>query len=273
MITAAFTCTGPYAILIMLGIKRVENRSVMPVPCKGRCAVSCSKSFNAAEYGNFIQWASTHLPPEDFEQIPAWADVKDWPGKVIGCCDYSARTSSAAESWNEGYPYWWDLSEVVCFDHPIPCRGNVGMWQMPPDIAAQVTAADSLAQCVGTKIATAADAERLFRLAVPIAGNVEGFFVLPLDAERCALSEPILVSLGDPTTTVVQPGEVFAAALKLDAKAMILAHNHPSGNPTPSVQDREMTNAVVALGDRLGVKILDHIVLGGDSHVSLMSAI
>ena len=45
MITSAFTCTGPYAILIMLGIKRVENRSAMPVPGKGRCAVSCSKRF------------------------------------------------------------------------------------------------------------------------------------------------------------------------------------------------------------------------------------
>ena len=39
MITSAFTCTGPYAVLIMLGIKRVENRSMMPVPAKGRCAV------------------------------------------------------------------------------------------------------------------------------------------------------------------------------------------------------------------------------------------
>jgi len=42
MISLAFTCTGSYAILIMLGIKRVENRSVMPVPSKGRCAASCS---------------------------------------------------------------------------------------------------------------------------------------------------------------------------------------------------------------------------------------
>lgn len=44
MITSAFTCTRPSAVLVMLGIKRVENRSEMPVMLKGRCAVSCSKS-------------------------------------------------------------------------------------------------------------------------------------------------------------------------------------------------------------------------------------
>jgi len=268
MISSAFTCTGPYAILIMLGIKRVENRSVLPVPSKGRCAVSCSKSFNAAEYGEFVRWASRHLPSEDFERIPVWADVKDWPGKIVGCCDYAARAGREPyqgvprETWDEGYSFWWDLSAVVCFDHPLPCRGNVGMWQMPPALAAQVTAADKLAQSVGAKIATAADAEKLFRLVIPVAGNVEGFFVLPLDADRRVLSEPILVSLGDPTTTVVQPGEVFAAALKLDAKAIILAHNHPSGDPSPSIQDRALTEVISRLGGELNIRVVDHFVIG-----------
>ena len=91
MITSAFTCTGPYAVLIMLGIKRVENRGMMPMPAKGRCAVSCSKSFSKEEYGDFVQWASRALPLEDFERIPAWGDVKDWAGKIVGACDYEAR--------------------------------------------------------------------------------------------------------------------------------------------------------------------------------------
>ena len=54
MITSAFTCTGSYAVLIMLGIKRVENRGACPKPAKGRCAVSFSKSFCKEEYGNFL---------------------------------------------------------------------------------------------------------------------------------------------------------------------------------------------------------------------------
>ena len=66
MISYAFTCTGPYALLIMLGIKRVENRSAAPEPRQGRCAISCSKSFCKGEYGNFVQWASQALSEEDF---------------------------------------------------------------------------------------------------------------------------------------------------------------------------------------------------------------
>jgi len=271
MTTNAFTCTGPYAILIMLGIKRVENRSVMPVPSKGRCAVSCSKSFNAAEYGNFIQWASKHLPSDDFERIPAWADVKDWPGKVVGCCDYASRPESARyrgvprEAWDEGYAYWWDLSEVVCFDQPISCRGNVGMWQMPSALAAKVNAADSLASCVGVKIVTVEDAERLFRRAIPIVSGNEGLFVLPMNEERCVLAEPILVSVGEPTTATVQAGDVFGVALKLGASAVILAHNHPSGNVSPSLQDRVMTDSLRQLGEAIGVTVLDHLILGTDA--------
>ena len=106
MIANVFTCTGPYALLIMLGIKRVENRSAAPEPRQGRCAISCSKSFCKEEYGNFVQWASQALPEEDFDLIPAWSDVKDWPGKTrmaTSCstsifCHEQARMRSAAAS-------------------------------------------------------------------------------------------------------------------------------------------------------------------------------
>ena len=285
MITSAFTCTGPYAILVLLGIKLVENRSAMPVPARGRCAISCSKSFCKEEYGEFVRWASRALKPEEFETIPAWNEVKDWPGKVVGCCDYEARKAvtgmsppradgigaecqtpraSSLISWNEGYPYWWNLSEVVAFDRPIPCRGNVGMWRMSDALAAQVTATDRLTQSVGERIASVADAAELFRLAVPVADGSEGFFVLPLDEERRVLAEPILVSLGTSSvTTVVQPGEVFGAALKADAKAVVVAHNHPSGDATPSVQDRELTVVLKRLGETLGVTVLDHLIITG----------
>ena len=284
MTTHAFTCTGPYAILIMLGIKRVENRSALPVPAKGRCAVGCSKSFCKEEYGNFVQWASRALSPEDFALIPAWNDVKDWPGTIVGVCDYAARgrndlvLESVSEAapyrrstgvWDVGLAYWWDLSNVVCFERPLPCRGNVGMWQMPSDLAVRVSAADLLVQNIGVKIATAADAERLFRRTLPITGGREGFFVLPLDAECRTLSEPVLVSLGDPTTTVIQPGEVFAVAFRTGAASVVLAHNHPSGDPTPSLQDRQLTDALVGIGGRLGIRVVDHLVIGATEFKSI----
>ena len=276
MIARAFTCTGPYAVLIMLGIKRVENRNMMPVPERGRCAVGCSKSFCKEEFGRFVQWASANLAAEDFERLPSWGDVKDWPGKIVGACDYAARMQSEpGEPWNEGYPYWWDLSEVVSFDRPIPCRGNVGMWLLPSALSEQVTAADLQERSVGEVIATAEDAVRVFRAAIPIAGKNEGFFVLPLDAERRALAAPILVSLGESTTTTVDPGEVFSAALQVGAKAIIVAHNHPSGDTTPSSEDIVVTKKLIAASELLEVFLLDHIVLGasgsdgGNGYVSV----
>ena len=260
MITSAFTCTGPYAILIMLGIKRVENRGSLPVPAKGRCAVSCSKSFCKEEFGEFVQWASKALTAKQFESLPAWNDVKDWPGRIVGTCDYVADDKPEV-MWYEGFKYWWHLSNVVCFDSPIPCRGNIGIWQMPLRLSAAVSAADSLGQSVGSVIATQEDAERVFRAAIPIAGGNEGFFVLPLDDGRRALSVPILVALGESTTTTVDPGEVFSAALQDGAKAIIVAHNHPSGNLMPSEQDKRLTAELKRLGEELGVICLDHLIL------------
>ena len=286
MITSAFTCTGPYAVLIMLGIKRVENRSAMPVPAKGRCAVSCSKSFCKEEYGNFLQWAAHALPEEEFERIPAWGDVKEWPGKIVGACDYEARGrndlrlegDNAARSviapyqWDEGYAYWWDLSEVACFDQPIPCRGNVGMWQMPDPLAMQVTAADVLARCVGEQVATAEDAARLFHAAVPIVGACEGFFMLPLDDTGRVLSAPVLVSLGAQTgMAAVDLGEVFREALKAGARSIVVAHNHPSGDLTPSMADIAMTAKLREAGNLLGVSLLDHLILGLDSKFAIVN--
>ena len=274
MITSAFTCTGPYAILIMLGIKRVENRNVLPMPSKGRCAISCSKSFTKEEYGEFVRWAALNLPSDEFETIPAWNEVKDWPGKIVGTCDYSSRSrndlvlNNGGEpngkiTWDEGYGYWWGLSEVVCFERPIPCRGNVGMWQMPPMLATQVSAADFLSRQIGERIAAAEEAARIFRAALPIVRESEGFFVLPLDENRRVLAEPVLVSLGTSSvTTSVQPSEVFSAALAVGAKSIIVAHNHPSGNLTPSLQDRQLTTVLASLGEQLGVKLLDHFIIG-----------
>ena len=277
MLTSAFTCTGPYAVLIMLGIKRVENRGAMPVPAMGRCAVGCSKSFCKEEYGNFVQWAAHALSEEEFERIPAWGDLMDWPGKIVGACDYEARgrndlrlegggarpRRSAALPWDEGYAYWWDLSEIACFDEPIPCRGNVGMWQMPDALAAKVMRADARARSIGVKVSTTADAVHVFREAIPIAGEREGFFVLPLDAARRTLSAPILVSLGaDHGTAVVDAGDVFREALKVGAEAMIVAHNHPSGDLRPSRADVVLTKTLEELATLMNVRLIDHLIEG-----------
>ena len=284
MIPTAFTCTGPYVILILCGIKRTENRNMLPEPREGRAAISCSKSFGKEEYGQVIAWASVNLPPEDFENLPSWREVKDWPGKIVGVCDYKARARGTRaptvdeggqrEAWDEGYPYWWDLSNVVRLPEPIPCRGNVGMWQMPSDLAEKVSAAEC---ALNSRIGTADDAYPLFRAAIPIAGEQEGFFVLPIDAERRPIGLPVLVSLGHTRgTTTVDLGEVFRVAFKAQADAIIVAHNHPSGDPTPSKADLQITKALQSAAQLLGVKFLDHLILAspdceeGRGYVSVM---
>ena len=207
--------------------------------------------------------------------IPSWKDICEWPGKIVGACDYSSRKRDdlvltdgderdKKVNWDEGYDYWWDLSQVVAFDHPIPCRGNVGMWQLPSALAAHVTAVDRLACLVGERIASSEDAAELFRLAMPIAGVNEGFFVLPMTESRCILAEPVLVSIGDASTTTVDPGEVFSAALQVGAKAIVVAHNHPGGDITPSAQDYELTNQLKCLGTKIGVEVLDHLIVSGE---------
>ena len=240
-----------------------------PSPSEGRAAISCSKSFCKEEYGQFVAWASVHLPPEDFEKIPAWHKVKDWSGKIVGVCDYkargrndlrldgddSARAGRVPYQWDEGYAYWWDLSNVVRLPEPIPCRGNVGMWQMPPELAVKVAAADH-------RIETADDAYPLFRVAVPIAGDNEGFFVLSIDAQRRPIGKPVLVSLGHTGTAAIDFREVFREAFAKNADAIIVAHNHPSGNPRPSKEDLRLTAALQSAANLLGVKFLDHLILG-----------
>ena len=80
-------------------------------------------------------------------------------------------------------------------------------------------------------------------------------------ADRRTLAAPVLVSLGTETTTTVQPRAVFAEALKTGATSIVIAHNHPNGDATPSIQDRAFTDALVRLGESLGVKVLDHLIL------------
>ena len=86
MIVHAFTCTGPYAMLILSGVKHVENRSAMPVPREGRCAISVSKRFSAKEYENFIAWANkTFGLAWCMTNLRGWEQCKVGDELVFGC--------------------------------------------------------------------------------------------------------------------------------------------------------------------------------------------
>ena len=68
---------------------------------------------------------------------------------------------------------------------------------------------------------------------------------------------------------MVHPREVFKAAIQQTAASIILVHNHPSGDPTPSREDIEVTARMVQVGRVMDIPVLDHIILGNDNYISL----
>jgi DNA repair protein RadC len=78
-----------------------------------------------------------------------------------------------------------------------------------------------------------------------------------------------LISIGSLNANIVHPREVFKAALMESCASVILSHNHPSGDPTPSREDIAVTEKLVEGGKLLGIDVLDHVVIGDGRYVSL----
>ncbi len=97
---------------------------------------------------------------------------------------------------------------------------------------------------------------------------VETFGLLALDA-RHRLRREAVVSVGCLTASLVHPREVFQEAVVSRAAALVLFHNHPSGDPEPSAEDLALTRRLAAAGSLMGIEILDHLVLGAGHYVSL----
>lgn len=89
----------------------------------------------------------------------------------------------------------------------------------------------------------------------------EACYALHLDTKH-ALIEAELVSLGSVDHTFMSPREIFRGALLANASVVVLAHNHPSGNPEPSSDDESVTRRIVRAGEVVGVGVLDHLVIG-----------
>jgi len=77
-----------------------------------------------------------------------------------------------------------------------------------------------------------------------------------------------VISVGSVNASIVHPREVFKAAILLNASALVIAHNHPSGDPAPSREDREVTRALSEAGQVLDVPLYDHVILGEDRYFS-----
>lgn len=96
----------------------------------------------------------------------------------------------------------------------------------------------------------------------------EVFEVLLLNAKGHIIAREN-VSVGDLCSSVVHPRETFKSAIKRSAAAVIFIHNHPSGDPTPSDDDVTMTKRLIEAGNILGISVLDHIIIGDGTYISM----
>ena len=96
----------------------------------------------------------------------------------------------------------------------------------------------------------------------------ECFMMLSLDGKGALIAES-LISIGTVNASLASPREVFVEAVNNRAVSIILVHNHPSGNPHPSKNDLVVTEKMKQAGELLGIKLIDHIIIGDNSYVSL----
>lgn len=117
------------------------------------------------------------------------------------------------------------------------------------------------------QITSPADAANLLMLEM---GHLEQehLRVLLLDTKNCVLASRNVYK-GNVNTSVIRIAELFRVAIRHNSTAMIIAHNHPSGDPTPSPEDVRVTRQIVEAGDLLDIEVLDHLIIGQGRYVSL----
>src|SRR5438093_93583 len=119
---------------------------------------------------------------------------------------------------------------------------------------------ESRLHCYNKQIRSSADAGALVHAYLADVDR-EHFVVLMLDTKNKVIAIST-VSIGSLNASIVHPREVFKPAILSNAAAIILAHNHPSGQPHPSQEDRVLTVRLVAAGKLLGISVLDHVIIG-----------
>lgn len=142
--------------------------------------------------------------------------------------------------------------------------------------AARIMAAVEL----GKRISTT---PRVKRMGVESSDDIARMFIEDMRYEKREVFKALLlnprgeiisietVSVGELTSTLVHPREVFSQAVKKSAAGIVFVHNHPSGNPEPSQEDIDTTQRLMACGKLLGIVVIDHIIIGDGRYCSMQS--
>jgi len=154
------------------------------------------------------------------------------------------------------------LCEVKGFGESL-----AGHWALLGEVFARLGEAQVREKQVfsGPEVVAEAARARIGHLAV------EEFWVALVDNKNRLMAWE-RVGKGTVDETPVYPREVLALALKHQASGLILAHNHPGGDPSPSVQDRELTRRIARAAEELGLRVLDHLIVTEASHFSFQDA-
>lgn len=99
--------------------------------------------------------------------------------------------------------------------------------------------------------------------------NQEYFYCVYLDNKKKVINDKLLF-IGTLNYSVVHPREVFKNAYLVSAAGIILVHNHPTGNVIPSKQDIDLTNNIISVGNILGIKVVDHVIIGKNNYYSFL---
>jgi DNA repair protein RadC len=154
-------------------------------------------------------------------------------------------------------------------------------FELVPGVGPAVSARLSAALELGRRLASEAPADRrrirgpadVYHLCGPRLRDLghEEFWAILLDSQHAVLRE-VQVSRGILDASVVHPREVFRQAILENASAVIVVHNHPSGDVTPSAEDRAVTAQLRRSGNLLGIPVLDHVIVGDGRWASLAEA-
>lgn len=199
------------------------------------------------------------------------------------------RTSSIA-GWVELRPHSVHQPGCECYNGYVPRRREHSRYQLPlefgvpntEDTAVYQALLHSLsAEATDSRFVRAVREEVVVRSPADVAQHLMTRVFTPfehLDQEelwllllstRNRITHEVMLYRGTLDTIQVRPAEVFKEAIRVNAAAIVLAHNHPSSDPEPSPQDVKLTTTIMQLGKVLGVPLLDHLVVGDKAWISL----
>lgn len=190
--------------------------------------------------------------------------------RIIRHGDHSRSSMDAARRLLQHFGSAQDLAQASCEE--IRCAGKLTQKQSSALFYALELGrqACSMPFRAGERFSNSRELYNRYRGRF-FSANREHFFSLHLNSKNQLIRE-VLVSIGSLNTSIVHPREVFAPAVRDSTAALIFLHNHPSGDPAPSREDRDCTQRLVHAGQILGIRVLDHIVLGHDDYYSFADA-